>query len=92
MMGVYCKSLNCNKVNQMEFDSDVERMHWIPSHYQTHHCSEGILGHEPLQVVALFMQSMLSYLRCKHAIATQDGWHLEIESCNGKNVIYSIAV
>jgi hypothetical protein len=33
-------------------------------------------------MVALFMKSMRNYLRCKRAISHQDGWLLEIESCN----------
>ncbi len=74
---MYCKSLDWDKVNQIEFDSDVRRMHWILSQYQTYHYSWVVLGHEPLQIVALFIQSMQKYLRCKHAIATHKGWHYE---------------
>jgi hypothetical protein len=28
------------------------------------------------------MKSMCRYLQCKHVISAQDGWNLEIESCN----------
>jgi hypothetical protein len=38
--------------------------------------------HEPLHLIAFFLKGMRSYLRCKHAVSAQDGWLLEIESCN----------
>ncbi len=66
----------------MAFDNNVNRLQWMLSEYQAHCTSWEVSDHEPSRLIALYMKSMHRYLWCKHAISAQDGWHLEIESCN----------
>ncbi len=37
-------------------------------------------ANEPSKMVATFMKTMRTYLRCRRAIQSHDGWHLKIES------------
>jgi hypothetical protein len=82
MMRAFCLSGSINQVNELEFPTDVNRMHCILEKYQKFRSLWERLVHEPSRMAALFLKSMRSYLRCPHAIALHDGWHLEIESYN----------
>jgi hypothetical protein len=92
----YCKSGFFKSGFEMPavFESDDDRIRWILDDYRRFRRSWEISRHEPSRVIALYLKSMRSYLRCKNAISNRDAWLLEIESCNllpiwkmmGKNI------
>ena len=77
----YCHSQFARDIAAVAFSSDRHRLMWILRHYRAFRSSWEVSSHEPSRMVALFMKSMRSYVRCKQAISNQDGWLLEIESC-----------
>jgi hypothetical protein len=66
----------------MVFDTNVNRLCWIFPEYKTNCSSWKVFDNKLLQLIGLYMKNICSYIWCKHAISAQDGWHLEIESCN----------
>ena len=80
MMRRFCQSGCLNE--PVEFSDNAERIRWVLSKYQKYRDDWEQSNNEPSRMVALFMKSMRSYLRCKRAIKAHDGWHLEIESAH----------
>ena len=80
MMRSFCNSVQLNET--VSFDSNVHRLRHFLSKCRQYRIEWEESAHEPSRVVALFMKSMRSYLRCRRAIKAHDGWHLEIESAN----------
>ena len=82
LMRKYCHSRFALDMTGVKFASGEEKLGWMLANYCAFRTSWEESPHQPSRMVALFLKSMRSYLRCKHAISKQDGWLLEIESCH----------
>lgn len=83
MLWVMCSDGSFNNItNQNAPDNDsLRRICSIIETYRTMRESWEVSAHESVQMIALFLKSMQSYMRCKQAINAHDSWQLEIESC-----------
>jgi hypothetical protein len=82
IMRSFCASQYMEKIRNASHDTNISKIRFILSIYREYRESWEHSNHEPSRMVALYLKAFRCYLRCKNAISSHDGWHLEINSCN----------
>jgi hypothetical protein len=83
MLRMFCTSQYMEVIRNASHEhSNIARLRFILDTYREYRESWELSEHQPSRMVALFIKSYWCYLRCKKAISSHDGWHLEIESCH----------